>query len=187
MGLFSFVGKALGKVAKAGLSALTHGASDKVLKVLKGTGGTTKNTAFGSNASPAQEQALVAKLTPFKPHVVNTTRVIQAAASGVNTYSGKKRMPGKRKAALSPEAALRREELAFLRTPAGAAYKKQQRVYRAREKRDQGGSGAPRTRRKLSAGMAVMANRMKALAAEWRGLGGQAGTGQTFFEWKRGR
>lgn len=61
MGLFGFVGKALGKVAKAGLSVATKGLSDKVFSALKGKG--NKPTATKPTATPTmQNQALMAKL-----------------------------------------------------------------------------------------------------------------------------
>lgn len=61
MGLFGFVGKALGKVAKAGLSVATKGLSDKVFSALKGSG--KKPTATKPTVTPnIQNQALMAKL-----------------------------------------------------------------------------------------------------------------------------
>lgn len=61
MGLLGFVGKALGKVAKAGLSVATKGLSDKVFSALKGKG--AKPAATKPTTTPTlQNQALMAKL-----------------------------------------------------------------------------------------------------------------------------
>jgi len=71
MGLFSFVGKALGKVAKAGLSVATKGLSDKVFSALKGKGqkpGPSKPAAYAS----MQNQALLAKIGAPVPKLSRT-------------------------------------------------------------------------------------------------------------------
>lgn len=61
MGLFGFIGKVAGKVAKAGLSVATKGLSDKVFSALKGKG--AKPAATKQTAAPTiQNQALMAKL-----------------------------------------------------------------------------------------------------------------------------
>lgn len=64
MGFFSFVGKALGKVAKAGLSVVTHGVSDKVLSVAKGLG-TQKATSTRAQGglTTLKDQTAVMKVT----------------------------------------------------------------------------------------------------------------------------
>ncbi len=92
MGLFGFVKKAIGKVAKAGLSVVTKGASDKIFSALKGKG-TAKaaaKQAYGG-ITTNQTQAAVAKVASPKK---NTTAVIKQA-TGVK----RKAAPKKRKAA----------------------------------------------------------------------------------------
>lgn len=64
MGFFSFVGKALGKVAKAGLSVVTHGVSDKVLSAAKSLG-TAKQmaTSAAGNLQTLKQQVAIQKAT----------------------------------------------------------------------------------------------------------------------------
>lgn len=99
MGLFGFVKRAVGRIAKAAASKLTGGASDIVLSKLKRVGAVTKNKTMGSHLSPAQEQALVAKLTTVTPSLKNTTTLIGNAGAGAGTYGryAKKKMPGGKK------------------------------------------------------------------------------------------
>jgi len=82
MGFFSFVGKALGKVAKAGLSAATHGASDKVLSLFKSRGNKPGPTKPTVNAS-MQNQALLAKIGAPVPKLSRTE-----SGSSMPTSSG---------------------------------------------------------------------------------------------------
>lgn len=92
MGLFGFLKKAVGKVAKAGLSIVTHGASDKVLKAIKASAG---------SKSPRQQEALIAKLEPVAPRTKNTERHIPGWGFASDGYGGGKRARtyGKRRAA----------------------------------------------------------------------------------------
>lgn len=95
MGLFGFVKKAIGKVAKAGLSVVTKGASDKIFSALKGKGAAkpAAKQAYGG-ITTNQTQAAVAKVTTPKK---NTTAVIKQA-TGV-----KKKAAPKRKKAAAPK------------------------------------------------------------------------------------
>lgn len=65
MGLFSFVGKALGKVAKAGLSVATKGVSDKVFSALKQVGQAKQaKKAAAANLITNQRYAAAVKMNP---------------------------------------------------------------------------------------------------------------------------
>lgn len=65
MSLFGGIFRAVGKIAKAGLSSITHGASDQVIKVFKGRGQVKQVFAKGPNAPATNnEAATVAKLIP---------------------------------------------------------------------------------------------------------------------------
>ncbi len=95
MGLFGSIFKAVGKIAKAGASALTHGASDQVLKVLKGRGQVKQVLAKGPN-SPAtnNEVATVAKRLPVQRitglgagQVLNSL-ARRVTATGLDAYNG---------------------------------------------------------------------------------------------------
>lgn len=102
MGLFGFIGKAVGKVAKAGLSVATRGVSDKVLAVLKSS---TQGKKLKVGMTRA-DQLLAAKYSPS----VRTTEsgshtLLKSAAAGghkFGTYSQKdppatNERPGKRR------------------------------------------------------------------------------------------
>lgn len=78
MGLFSALGKVVGKVAQVGLSKVTHGLSDQVLKQLKGRGAAKP---LRNKLSGIQQEALVNKLAPMSPRVVRTETVLADAAS----------------------------------------------------------------------------------------------------------
>jgi hypothetical protein len=169
MGLFGFVGKLAGKVARFGLSRLTHGASDKVLAVLKSRGA-AKPGLKSPRLDTTQKQALMEKLGDLAPRVQNSTIYTDALAGGATMGTYRKRMPGRRKRARQVL------EGAPVGRPSVAAG-----VPRRRHRRSTGRG------RELSPGMRQRATLMQALAAEWRAAGGREGTGQTFFEWKRGR
>lgn len=149
MGFFGFIGKALGKVAKAGLSTITHGASDQVIKVLKGRGVEKQVLAKGPSAPATNnEVATVRKLLPavrLSPDAALNSigSAIQNRVAGVQGYS---KRPGK-----------------------GSGFKAKTKLLRA--------SSAPKrakakgTGRARAPGMVAQQNRMKALAAEWRAAG----------------
>jgi len=59
--IFSAIGKAIGKVAKTGLSVATHGVSDKVLSALKSTGKAKKIVSQAAQAASNQAQATATK------------------------------------------------------------------------------------------------------------------------------
>lgn len=70
MGLFGSIFKAVGKVAKAGLSIATKGVSDRVFAVLKGRGGAKKAEV---TPATAQTQAIIEKWRGIAPNVKTTT------------------------------------------------------------------------------------------------------------------
>jgi len=94
MSLFGGLFKAVGKVAKAGLSVATHGVSDKVLSVLKRRG--SDKQVIHSPDLTTQQEALVNKLKPLHPKTVRTEQVL-ASVRGTVAQVGKKRMPGRKK------------------------------------------------------------------------------------------
>ena len=73
MGLFSFVGKAIGKVAKTALSTVTHGVSDKVLTAAKSLGirNPVKKKALGK-LTTSKDQAMLAKYSQYAPPTPKT-------------------------------------------------------------------------------------------------------------------
>lgn len=183
MGLFGFVGKALGKIAKVGVglvkkgaSAATGGISDVVLDETKkflnpGPGRVLKAAALDGQANLA-------------PRIKVTER-----AEGWNfsptAYGGYKRgrAMGKPRAATmgAPYAPVR----AAPKPKKKAASKpKAAPVLQAQRART---STKPKATRTLPPALRAAAEKSKALAAQWRALGGQQGTGQTFFAWKVGR
>jgi len=72
MGLFSFVGKAIGAVARQGLSLVTQGASEKVLNLLKKVKGRPPVKAALAAAPTAQIQAFAAKNQVTVPRLSQT-------------------------------------------------------------------------------------------------------------------
>jgi hypothetical protein len=92
MGLFGSIFKLAGKVGKFGLSKLTHGASDQVLKVLKGRGQVHQVLAKSSTDPTEQEKALVAKLNYGSPRTLSTVQVLDGAGRRgfVEGYSSKR-------------------------------------------------------------------------------------------------
>lgn len=90
MGLFGGLFKVIGKVARAGLSSATHGASEQVLKVLKGRGGPKQVIAKQGMPATNQEKALVNKLLPIEPRLKTTERVL----AGVNALDHRRRKMG---------------------------------------------------------------------------------------------
>jgi hypothetical protein len=159
--LFKGAGKLLGGVARAGLSVATHGASDKVLGVLKGLGRSKASGSPRREQLTMQQQALLNKVAePLAPRV-KITALQQAAEAGNEQYGS---YGPKRSAYTRPSAA--RKAYVAPQAP------KSSRV----------GTG-----RRLSPAMQARANKMRQLAAQWRAAGGREGTGATFFEWKRGK
>lgn len=103
MGLFGSIFHAIGSVAKAGLSTVTHGLSDKVFSVLKGQG--KSKQVLNTPVVTGQQQALVNKLAPLgPPRVISTERTVTEAlqplraryADSEGPYRTKK-MPGRAK------------------------------------------------------------------------------------------
>lgn len=104
MGLFSGLKKLVGKVAKAGLSVVTRGASDKVIGVAKGlfAGKPKQARATMPARATAKEQALIAKLTPPKPRVsITEGRMVEGWSFGSPKRSMRRATKGRRKAAMS--------------------------------------------------------------------------------------
>lgn len=101
MGLFKFVGKALGTIAKAGLSAVTHGVSDKVFSALK-SAGQAKQAAKMVAAQQVTNQRLAAAVK-IEPRVAPESTLKKAVTlKGPILFDDKparKRSTRKRKAA----------------------------------------------------------------------------------------
>jgi hypothetical protein len=161
--LFKAGGKLLGGLARTGLSVATHGASDKVLSLLKKSGGGKAAGTPQREQLTTQQQALLNKVAePLAPKVKQTT-LYQAAQAGnaqYGSYGPKRSAYTRRSAARSAQ-----EPRQATKSPRKA-------------------SGTGRT---ISPAMRARANQMRALAAQWRGLGGKEGTGLSFFAWKKGR
>lgn len=90
MSIFSFVGKVL----KAGASVVTHGLSDKVLSVLKGSGKPTKNIAPTIGAQAIVHKVRQASSTKTPPTAVlkKATKMGRSAATKIDkliSYSPK--------------------------------------------------------------------------------------------------
>lgn len=203
MGLFGSVfkgiKKAAGFVARTALNKATGGVSDQVLKKLKGLGQVKAVLAKKGHEPTVQDQALVNKIMPdaFSPTVKRTEQVLDlvGAKAGVVGYpkpkkAGKGGRTGKPKYDASGarklstrqdylddvEAGFKgsyetwREGLGLTDTYLGLKAKKAKAPKKAKGKRT-----------------TSQGQKMAALAAQWRALGGQSGTGQTFFEWKAGR
>lgn len=95
MSLFGGIFKAVTKVARAGLSVATHGASEKILSVVKKLGA-AKQIANTPDLT-AQQQALVNKLgPPLSPTTKRTEVYLGDLRTRVNE-GGTKRMPGRAK------------------------------------------------------------------------------------------
>jgi hypothetical protein len=92
--LFGGIFKAVGKVARAGLSVVTHGASEKILATVKKLGA-AKQIANTPDLT-AQQQALVNKLgPPLSPTTKRTEVYLGDLQARVN--EGGKKMPGRAK------------------------------------------------------------------------------------------
>ena len=165
MGLFSFVGKALkgvGKLAapvlRAAANKATGGLSESILKKLKGN---------PAKMSGPQVEVLLEKNRP--PRTISTERGNEGWGYGKQ-----------------PSAKVRR---AVKRKPAQSRPERPRMPPKARTARRATPAKAPaaKKRRKAPASFAKFAQRSKELAAEWRAAGGKEGTGQSFFDWKRGR
>lgn len=186
MSIFSKLGKLVGKVGKLGLGVVTHGVSDKVLNALKAMNAQKKRNALLTRAAEAVA-------IRHAPETKSTTRYARAALITATRAAGTmgntrdrtdidagNALPGSRSTRtvrrarkpglVQPRSARRRRK-----APAPVLKRKPARKARAGAKR-----AAP-------AAFAQFAAKAKALAAEWRAAGGKEGTGQTFFEWKRGK
>jgi len=108
MGLFGGIFKAVGKVAQAGLSVATHGASDKILKVLKGRGADKAVLAKGPAYPPTKnELATVRKMFPAQNMMSDAAlngalnavgRKYQRANTGVEGYKATHSASGRKRA-----------------------------------------------------------------------------------------
>jgi len=203
MGLFGGIKKALGFAARVGLSKLTGGASDIVLKKLKGTGQVKQVLAKKGMPTTAQDRALVNKLFPdaVNPSIKQTEQVLDAAGSragvpgypkrvGKNGKTGKRKyltdLMGRRIPPMPPEYKAQGGDLEMYRenmTPEYRGYDESGKMYPLAARLKNG----KKKKLKGTGRSTPQAQKMKALAATWRGLGGQAGTGQSFFAWKAGR
>lgn len=87
-GIKSVVGKVAGPIAKTAASVLTHGASDQVLKVLKGRGQVKQVLAKGPNVPATNnEAATIAKLLPTQR--LPFSRPYQPPDASLNTFASK--------------------------------------------------------------------------------------------------
>jgi hypothetical protein len=187
VGLFGFVGKALGKVAKAGLSVVTGGKSDVVLKLLKGRGQTSKHPVFDSNQSLPQDQALMAKLG-ISPSVKNTERYLESAQAGVSQYGSYKK-PKKKGAKTKWSKRALEDALTQLQQPTGP-WRESGTTRRPAPPRLGGYKAPPKlapSKAKIKRAPNAQAQKMAALGAAFRAAGGKAGTGMDFFSWKAGK
>jgi len=96
VGFFKFVGKALGKVAKLGLSVATKGLSDKVFSALKQTGQAKQAAkAAAANLVTQQQQAQAAKIATAAAPKATISKAVQVKeffpASGTAPKKRKKR------------------------------------------------------------------------------------------------
>jgi len=166
VGLFGGIFKAIGKVAKAGASALTHGASDQVLKVLKGRGQAKQVLAKGPTAPATQQDvALVTKRLPVRnlmreASVATENAVLNQAGkkAGIGGFMKGIQWKTKRKRSFAGPAAPRAVNRST--SPSQRA---------ASAKRSSGSSLKPR--RSLPPALRARANAMSALAARWRAEG----------------
>jgi autonomous glycyl radical cofactor GrcA len=83
MSFFGTIGKVLGGVAKAGLSVVTHGVSDKVLGLLKQRG-EDRRIATKTEQLTAQQEAAVQKIGQIAPRV-RTTEILSDVRAGAGT------------------------------------------------------------------------------------------------------
>lgn len=179
-GIFKVAKKAVGGVAKAALSRATGGVSDIVLKKLKGRGQVRQVTAKRGHQATMQEQALVNKVFPddFSPNLKQTETVLDRVGARAATPGYSKADLGTRKrrkaAGKAKRAALTDADIVRIYGKDPVTGRKVARTVKPKK--------AAKTKRTTPQGQ-----KMKQLAAQWRAMGGQAGTGQTFFEWKRGR
>jgi len=184
--IFKKLGKLVGKVGKIGLGVVTHGVSDKVLNALKAMNAQKKRNAMLTRAA----EAIAIR---HAPETKSTTRYARAAlitatrAAGSMGNSrdrtdidGGNALPGS-----SGSGARRRARKTRLVQPRGTGRRRTPVLKAARPKRSKKAGGG--AKRKAPAAFAQFAAKAKALAAEWRAAGGKEGTGQTFFEWKRGK
>jgi len=186
MSIFKKLGKLVGKVGKIGLGVVTHGVSDKVLNALKAMNAQKKRNALLTRAAEAVALR-------HAPETKSTTRYARAAlitatrAAGTmgNTRDRTDIDAGNALPGSSGTRTRRRTRKSGMVQPRGARRRSAPVLKAARPKRARKArSGAKRT---APAAFAQFAAKAKALAAEWRAAGGKEGTGQTFFEWKRGK
>lgn len=179
MGLFGFIKKAVGRVAKAGLSIATHGASDKALKLFKGSAG---------SKSPRQHEALVAKVTAPAPRTSRTESTVPGwgfARDGYGAERETKRMPGKPKAARRSSGTVGRaysstpddQLMNMLALKNGQPATSEDRVILAELRRRGLMNGAKRTRKPAKARTGARRRPptggldLKALSASWKAAG----------------
>lgn len=163
MGLFGGIFKLGGKILKAAASKVTHGASDQVLKVLKGRGQVKQVLAKGP-AMPAtnNEVATVRKLLPVQrlPGLGSENAVLNStgALAKVPGYKGKAGWKGKSKSKAGRSA------------PAVAAPSFSLSSARTGSTRKSSASSS-KPKKSLPPALRARANRMRQLAAEWRAAG----------------
>jgi hypothetical protein len=107
MGLFGFIGKAVGKIARAGLSVATHGLSDKVIngaRAVLGAKPKAANMVPYAGTSTAQERALMNKIGTLTPRVRVTERSEGWSFKSKPAYKTKRRTRTPR---IAPQRAIR--------------------------------------------------------------------------------
>lgn len=185
MSLFGKIAKGLIGVAKVGLGVVTHGVSDKVLGALKALNLQKKQNYAETGAA----QALALKHAPQTKSTATYARdtLIRATRGGGSTGDSRSRTTVD--ASPGQSGAVGRDTRATRRTT--RRRKPQRRAAgpaRPVARKAATNRAAPaRTKRVAPASFAKFAQRSKELAAQWRAAGGKEGTGQTFFEWKRGK
>lgn len=186
MSIFKKLGKLVGKVGKIGLGVVTHGVSDKVLGALKGIAAQKKQNATLTRAA----EAMALRHAPMTKNTTQYARSALVYATRAAGSMGDTRnrtpidagnaLPGGRSAGTRKRT---RKAGGVRRVSPGRIRSASVKVARTRKPRAVR-SGAKRT---APASFAKFAQRAKELAAEWRAAGGKEGTGQSFFEWKRGK
>lgn len=185
MSIFKKLGKLAGKIAKAGLSVATRGVSDKVLNALKGIAAQKKANATLTRAAEAMALRHAPETKSTTSYARDSLITATRAAGTMGNY--------KDRTDIDSGNALPGGRSRSVRAPRGA--RKARSVRRAATKR-RGAAPRPQTtakapkgraKRAAPASFAAFAQKAKQLAGQWRAAGGKEGTGQTFFEWKRGK
>jgi len=186
--IFKKLGKLVGRVGKLGLGVVTHGVSDKVLNALKAMNAQKKRNALLTRAS----EAIALR---HAPETKSTTRYARAALITATRAAGSmgnsrdrtdidagNALPGSGSSGTRTVRRARKSRMVQPRSTGRRRRATAPVLKRKPARKARGGA-----KRAAPAAFAQFAAKAKALAAEWRAAGGKEGTGQTFFEWKRGK